>query len=210
MSTARSEILGRIRAALGRQGGSSVSGTKPISRTYRSSGDLPRDAVVTLLCETLSDYGASVRHTGVVGLGDALIAAVGNERPVAIAQSFDAAWLPESISPIVDDGSAPAAALDLLAVAITTCAAAIALTGTLILDGGDGQGRRALSLVPDHHVCIVRPYQVVETVPEAIHLISPRKPLTLISGPSATSDIELSRVEGVHGPRRLDVIILDD
>ena len=123
------------------------------------------------------------------------------------------AWLPAYPGRILRDGDpAPLSVADLdepgLAV-LTGCAVAVAETGTLVLDAGPDQGRRVLTLVPDHHVCVVRADQVVAGVPDALaRLADPTRPLTLISGPSATSDIELDRVEGVHGPRRLEVIVV--
>jgi L-lactate dehydrogenase complex protein LldG len=113
------------------------------------------------------------------------------------------------IDVVVDHGQLSAAELDTVDGVITLAAVAIAETGTVVLDGSRGQGRRAITLVPDYHLCIVRAGQVVETVPEAVARLRPQRPLTWISGPSATSDIELSRVEGVHGPRTLEVLLVE-
>ena len=121
----------------------------------------------------------------------------------AAPSGLPAAWLPER----VEEDDLSAADLDGLDGVVTGCALAIAETGTIVLDGAAECGRRAITLVPDLHVCIVRTDQVVQTVPEGIALLDPLRPLTFISGPSATSDIELRRVEGVHGPRRLVVVL---
>jgi L-lactate dehydrogenase complex protein LldG len=144
------------------------------------------------------------------GLGAAIAAACearGSRRVIAAGE-----WDAPGVDITLDDSSLPARELDGFDAALTGCALAIAETGTIVLDGGPGSGRRALTLVPDHHICVVRAEQVVGGVPEAIAALEGAaregRPITLVSGPSATSDIELERVEGVHGPRRLDVLVV--
>jgi L-lactate dehydrogenase complex protein LldG len=118
-------------------------------------------------------------------------------------------WV-NGLTTVVDAPALGVEQLDRAAAVLTGCALGIAATGTIVLDAGVAQGRRALTLVPDHHICVVRTGQIVDTVPQAFAALDPNRPLTFISGPSATSDIELERVEGVHGPRTLDVVIVDN
>lgn len=201
----RDAILARIQAAL-----IDRATAAPVPRDYRRGGALAPHAVIDLFAERVRDYEATV----VVGTDPrqaaaAAFAAVGAHR-IGIAADLDRALRPAGVELVVDE-LLPPRELDLLDGALTTCAAACAETGTIALDGGPGQGRRALSLVPDLHVCVVPVAAIVETVPELIAALEPSagegRPIVLVSGPSATSDIELNRVEGVHGPRRLVVIV---
>lgn len=198
MSEAREVILARVRDALA---GAGVVDDVP--RPYRREGTLERPAVVARFVERVADYGAEVVAPDAV---PGLLAG----RRIGIPPDLPAALRPTDAVLVEDDGLDPAA-LDALDGALTTCAAACADTGTIALTGGPGEGRRALSLVPDLHVCVVRSDQVVETVPELVAGLEPAagegRPIVLVSGPSATSDIELERVEGVHGPRRLVVVL---
>ena len=181
-----------------------------VPRAYRQAGELDPADVLELFVERVRDYRATVVVTDdpALAAAEALVAA--GARRVGIAADLDGALRPTGVELVEDDGLAPRE-LDALDGALTTCAAGCAVTGTIALDGGPGQGRRALSLVPDRHVCVIRADAIVESVPELIAALEPsareRRPIVLVSGPSATSDIELTRVEGVHGPRQLVVIV---
>jgi L-lactate dehydrogenase complex protein LldG len=208
---ARDEVLSRIRAALG--GGEAPHGDSgpPSAAEYRTRGELDGGPLLDMLAERLADYRAAVRRTTPADLQATLAAALTERgaRRVVVPPGLDLP-APPGTELIVDDDLSPHD-LDALDGVVTGAAVAIAQTGTIVLDGSPDQGRRAITLVPDYHLCIVHADQVVELVPEAVGRLEPRaaRPLTWISGPSATSDIELSRVEGVHGPRTLEVILVD-
>ena len=167
------------------------------------------------MCERIGDYNAEVRRIGATEVAEAVSAACADAgiARLAVAPGVPAEWRPEGME-IVEDHGLDAAELDELNAACTGCAGAIAETGTLVLDGRALSGRRLLTLVPDHHICVVTADQIVGQVPEAIAALAPAVvgasvPVTFVSGASATSDIELSRVEGVHGPRHLLVLIAE-
>ena len=190
--TARDEILARIRTALADR-----PAPPPVQRDYRTgrgTGD------PDLFAERVGDYRAAVHRDSTV---DTVLAGRGIIR-IVVPDGF-----PDELLPRVEIVREPAdiETLDSVDAALTTCRVAIAETGTIVLDHGPGQGRRALTLVPDYHLVVVRTDQIVAAVPDAVALLDPTQPQTWISGPSATSDIELDRVEGVHGPRTLDVLI---
>jgi L-lactate dehydrogenase complex protein LldG len=218
--TARDEVLGRIRTALGGDpGGGAHPPGDPASAGYRTRGELEPAALLDRFAERLIDYRSQVRRTEPAGLLDAVRAALAERgaRRVVLPPGLDLPGLdqPEpgqagtldGIELITDNGLS-AQDLDRMDAVITRAAVAIAETGTIVLDAGPGQGRRALSLIPDYHLCLIDAAQVVALVPEAVARLRPDRPLTWISGPSATSDIELDRVEGVHGPRTLEVILI--
>jgi L-lactate dehydrogenase complex protein LldG len=199
---ARTTILGRIREALGddRQ-------TPEVPREYRRKGDEAN--VVDLFAERVGEYRATVIRAPAGELANVLRDMAGGRR-LAIPPDLPNELRPYGAELVLDNGLT-AHELDGIDGALTACAIAIAETGTIVLDGGRGQGRRVLTLVPDYHLCVVREDQVVGLVPEAIEALAPAvaegRPLTFVSGPSATSDIELNRVEGVHGPRTLHVVV---
>lgn len=203
--SAREAVLARVRAAI-----ADTAVVSEVPRTYRVSGDRSREEVVELFVERVRDYRATVVVTddprAAVAEAFARHAAV----RVGVAVDLEARLRPWGVE-LVEDRSLSAQELDVLDGALTTGAVGCAETGTIALDGGPGQGRRALSLVPDLHVCVISAAAIVETVPELVAALEPSaragRPIVLVSGPSATSDIELNRVEGVHGPRRLVVVV---
>ncbi|WP_265444609.1 LutC/YkgG family protein [Flexivirga meconopsidis] len=221
---ARDQILARIRTANTHAGVAGMARAEPASPAETSSGAVKPtgstptgDALVQLFAERVADYRAEVtvvaeaaRDAGAVA--EAVAAALGDAATVVVPGGVPAHWLARAAArQIADDDLAPDA-LDRVDAVVTGAALGIAVTGTIVLDHAAAQGRRALSLVPDLHVCVVREDQLVPDVPEAMAVLDPAvragRPLTWISGPSATSDIELNRVEGVHGPRTLRVIVL--
>jgi L-lactate dehydrogenase complex protein LldG len=191
-------ILGRVRAALRDQ-----PAVPPIPRDYRRSFD-PAD--LDLFVERLADYKAVVHQGDSVA---ATIKRISGTGTLVVPPGLDRSWLPPEVTPLVDD-ALPADRIAAADGVVTAAAVGIAETGTIVLDASPDQGRRIISLLPDLHICVIRASQVVAAVPEAVARLDPTRPLTWISGPSATSDIELNRVEGVHGPRNLHIILLAD
>jgi L-lactate dehydrogenase complex protein LldG len=206
-ATARDVVLERIRAAL-RDGPRMAETPRDYERELATDVD-----ALELFVERVSDYRATVHRTTARGLSDAIAAVLtarGASRVAIPAGLPDDCLGSGTAEWVTDDPPLTYRDLDGLDGVITGCAVAIAETGTIVLDAGPGQGRRAISLLPDLHVCVVMAGQVVGTVPEALERLDPTRPQTWISGPSATSDIELQRVEGVHGPRTLDVVLVED
>jgi L-lactate dehydrogenase complex protein LldG len=208
--SARDEVLARVRAAV-----ADGAAPAPVARSYRTAEQPPAlaaDELLELLAERLADYRALVRRSSTAMVAATVVAALTERgaRRVAVPEGILPAGLDrleQGIELVGDDPPLTPAELDRLDGVLTGCAVAIAETGTIVLDGGSGQGRRALSLVPDYHLVVVTASQVVGGVPEGLARLDPARPQTWISGPSATSDIELDRVEGVHGPRTLEVIL---
>ncbi|MEU9081154.1 LUD domain-containing protein [Streptomyces sp. NPDC048357] len=219
--TSKDRILARIRRALP-EAPRSPSEAAPAGN-IGDIGDIPRDYLhvhgdrtpaesADLLAAHLSEYRAKVHRTDGAGL-PALLArllAARGARTVLVPPALPAHWLAAAGAALVQDrAESTPYELDAVDSVVTGCALAVAETGTIVLDGGPDQGRRRITLIPDHHVCVVRvPDQLVDSVPQALARLDPTRPLTWISGPSATSDIELDRVEGVHGPRTLEVVLV--
>jgi L-lactate dehydrogenase complex protein LldG len=206
--SARDDVLARIRTALGPDRPAPAA----IVRDYRTTDDRPREQLLAVLVDRLEDYRATVFRCGPDEVASTVTAALDQglgrgwaPADLAVAPGVPADWRPAGA--IEDDGR-PAVELARFAATLTGVAVAIAETGTLVLDGSPLSGRRALSLLPDCLVCVVTDDQVTGGVPEGLARLEQAAPLTMISGPSATSDIELSRVEGVHGPRTLLVVLV--
>jgi L-lactate dehydrogenase complex protein LldG len=206
-SAAKSSIIRAIRAAL-----TSTTEVAPITRAYTQRDERQRSAIIEEFVERLADYKAHVDRADSATLSASIANACeryGIQRLAAPADVPDD-WLPAGAEVLRDAPALSYPALDDCDAVLTGCTLAIAQTGTIALDGGARQGRRTLSLIPDRHICVVFEDQVVGIVPEGIAqlALTSERPITFISGPSATSDIELSRVEGVHGPRTLHVILV--
>ncbi|WP_419668149.1 LutC/YkgG family protein [Streptomyces sp. 2-1] len=211
--SSRDLILARVRRALADVPRHDTPYDQAFERGYlREHGNRSVEQTVDLLAENLADYRAQVHRCAADELA-ATIARLLAERgstSVVVPTGLDPEWLAATdVTRVPDRLDSTPAELDRVDSVVTACAVAIAETGTIVLDGGLDQGRRRITLVPDHHICVVRvPDQVVSSVPQGLERLDPARPLTWISGPSATSDIELDRVEGVHGPRTLEVVLV--
>jgi L-lactate dehydrogenase complex protein LldG len=204
VSDAREAILSRVRAAVGE------SDDAPFVRTYLRNGSLSGEALVELFCERAGDYRAQVRRVGASEVGATIeqtLQARSAQR-ICIPSELPTDWRPGGVE-LIEDSALGHDELDATDGVLTGATLAIAQTGTIILSGAPAEGRRALTLIPDLHICVLGEEQIVELLPQAIASIagSRTRPITFISGPSATSDIELRRVEGVHGPRDLVVLV---
>lgn len=211
----RSAILSAIRSANGQAAdlARAEANYAQIPRTYGQQSSLSHEEILALLTERLVDYNAAV----VPCTGDTVPSAIGSAlqhhdaRRVLIPPDFPQHLLPEGFEVVSDVNLAPAE-LDQCDAAVTLGALGVAETGTLVLEGIGGQGRRATTLVPDVHVCVLSAGDVVHTVPEAFARLASAAtlPLTFFSGPSATADIEMTRIKGVHGPRHLHILLLQN
>ncbi|MCZ7438245.1 LUD domain-containing protein [Micromonospora sp. WMMC241] len=204
--SAREEILSRIRGAF------ADAPDTPVEVPRRYARAVDGVDVVALFAERVGDYRARVRVVDPAALADVVAVELRDAgvEVLAVPADLPGEWSARTTARVhADSPPLSVEALDGCDGVLTGCAVAIAETGTIVLDGGPGQGRRALTLVPDVHVCVVAAASVVGTVPEAVARLAGTRPLTWISGPSATSDIELDRVEGVHGPRNLVVLVVD-
>lgn len=205
--SSRDTVLASVRTAI------AGAAAPQVRRTYDTRLDLDASALLDLFVQRVRDYRAEVRVLSRADLARTIgsVLASREARSVVVPADLDPAWLTTVTCPVQrDDPPLGHHRLDEVGAVVTASALGIALTGTIVLDAGPGQGRRAVTLIPDLHICVVDAHSVVGTVPEAIPRLDPTRPMTWVSGPSATSDIELDRVEGVHGPRTLVVLVVTD
>lgn len=214
MASARDEILERVRSALRDVPTDERPDDVAVQRAYRRHDPAPSAQRVARFAERVADYNAAVHRVTAAELPAALTQAcrARQARRIVVPPDLPEAWRPADAELLVD-GELANDVLDTADGVLTGCVLGIAETGTIVLDGGARQGRRAITLLPDYHLCVVEEHQIVGSVPEAITALDERseggrRPITFVSGPSATSDIELDRVEGVHGPRTLEVMIV--
>lgn len=208
--TAREEVLARIRRSVGQRLTEKQRDYAAIPRHYDVQSTQPAADRIELFVDRLQDYNATVYRCRLEEIAETVARALAarGKRRIVIPREFPSRWLPPSFE-FLDGTDMSYQELDASEGVLTSCAAAIASTGTIVLQHANGQGRRALTLIPDYFACVVLESQVASSVPEGIRAISSfgTVPLTTVSGPSATSDIEMTRVKGVHGPRTLDVIL---
>ena len=209
MSDAREAVLRRIQGALG--AGAPVP---EVPRSYRGPGEPAPSGgdLVELFCERCADYRATVRRVSAAELPAAVAAACAERGARRLVTPPGGPTAIDGLELVADDPPLGPRELDGFDGVLTGCALAVAETGTIVLDAGARSGRRAITLVPDYHVCVVEAERIVAAIPDAVAQLAGAaaegRPVTFVSGPSATSDIELDRVEGVHGPRTLDVFVV--
>jgi L-lactate dehydrogenase complex protein LldG len=216
MTAARTEVLRRIRAALLDVSHREKPKMVRVPRDYLKTDPAPQAEHVERFIDRVAEYKATIRQVGAADLPAAIAAALvaRGVRTLVVPTDLAEGWLSgEGGIRVLRDAQLTYEQIESSDGVLTAAALGIAQTGTIVLDGGPGQGRRALTLLPDYHLCVIRADQIVGLVPEAVTLLhdaahAPGRPITWISGPSATSDIELSRVEGVHGPRTLEVLVV--
>ncbi len=217
MANAKETVLWRVRRAIR----DVPEGERPedvaVERGYRHADEAPRGEIVARFAENVAEYEATVHRLAEADLPGTIgeVLETRGLRHLVVPRGLPEGWVPAGVEVLRDDGDAPLSndELDASDGVLTGCALGISQTGTIVLDAGPGQGRRALTLLPDYHLCVVREDQIVGLVPEAFAELEETvreqgRAVTFISGPSATSDIELNRVEGVHGPRALEVLIV--
>jgi L-lactate dehydrogenase complex protein LldG len=217
VTSAREEILHRIRRATHDVPTNERPEDVPVERSYRKEDHAPHEELVERFAANVAEYEATVHRVDETDLPRAIAETCQRRgvRRLVVPAGLTQEWLPEGVELLQDGANGRRLEneeLDACDGVLTGCSLGIAQTGTIVLDAGEEQGRRALTLLPDYHLCVVREGQIVGLVPEAFAKLGDTvkgegRAITFISGPSATSDIELDRVEGVHGPRTLEVLV---